>query len=67
MGVDDRYVWTASSLGGNPVSCSASLAALSIYRQSGVHEQKEIVGLRVFLSHLVTVGTLWGRVLNGLK
>ena len=29
----DRYVWVASTLGGNPISCGAALAALEIYRQ----------------------------------
>ncbi|MCC6469105.1 MAG: aspartate aminotransferase family protein [Alphaproteobacteria bacterium] len=32
LGRDD-YVWTASTLGGNPVSTAAALAALAIYRR----------------------------------
>lgn len=38
LGVD-RYVWTASTLGGNPVSASAASAALEIFRQDGVYAQ----------------------------
>ena len=30
MGKDEKYVWTASSLGGNPISCAAANAALDI-------------------------------------
>ena len=30
----DQYVWTASTLGGNPVSCAAANAALDIYEAS---------------------------------
>ena len=38
LGVD-RYVWTASTLGGNPVSAAASLAALSELRTDGVYDR----------------------------
>lgn len=30
---EDRYVWTASTLGGNPISTAAAGAALALYRQ----------------------------------
>lgn len=40
------YVWTASSLGGNPVSCAAALAALRIYRQPGTYERLHRLGDR---------------------
>lgn len=33
----DTYVWTASTLGGNPVSAAAANAALQIYRQSNCY------------------------------
>jgi glutamate-1-semialdehyde 2,1-aminomutase len=31
------YVWTASTLGGNPVSTAAALAALALYRRPGAY------------------------------
>ncbi|MCC6232673.1 MAG: aminotransferase class III-fold pyridoxal phosphate-dependent enzyme [Verrucomicrobiales bacterium] len=33
-----RYAWSASTTGGNPVSCAAALAALNLLCQPGVHE-----------------------------
>lgn len=33
------YVWVASTLGGNPVSCAAGRAALGVLRGQGVYEQ----------------------------
>ena len=36
---DRRYVWFASSLGGNPVSAAAGLAALAELRRPGVYER----------------------------
>ena len=39
-----RYVWTASTLGGNPVSSSAALATLSIFRQEGAYEKLHHLG-----------------------
>lgn len=38
------YVWTASSLGGNPVSCAAACAALRIYRRSDTYQTLESLG-----------------------
>jgi glutamate-1-semialdehyde 2,1-aminomutase len=38
------YVWTASTLGGNPVSAAASLAALSIYARAGSYARLESLG-----------------------
>lgn len=43
-GHDPRYVWTASTLGGNPVSCAAASAALGIYRQPGTYERLSTLG-----------------------
>jgi len=40
----DTYVWTASSLGGNPVACSAALAALALYRQPGSYPHLHALG-----------------------
>ncbi|MCG8354151.1 MAG: aminotransferase class III-fold pyridoxal phosphate-dependent enzyme, partial [Kiloniellales bacterium] len=41
------YVWTASTLGGNPVSCAAALAALEIYRRPGTYERLHALGARL--------------------
>jgi glutamate-1-semialdehyde 2,1-aminomutase len=40
----DDYVWTASTLGGNPVSSAAALAALRIYREDGAYERLHNLG-----------------------
>lgn len=40
----DTYVWTASTLGGNPVSAAAANAALTIFRQPGTYEQLHQLG-----------------------
>jgi glutamate-1-semialdehyde 2,1-aminomutase len=40
------YVWTASTLGGNPVSCAAANAALHIYRQPGTYDRLDSLGER---------------------
>jgi glutamate-1-semialdehyde 2,1-aminomutase len=38
------YVWTASTLGGNPVSAAAGLAALAIYRRPGTYDRLRALG-----------------------
>lgn len=43
----DRYVWTASTLGGNPVSCAAANAALGVFRGEGTYDTLHTNG-RVF-------------------
>ncbi|MBL8705506.1 MAG: aminotransferase class III-fold pyridoxal phosphate-dependent enzyme, partial [Rhodospirillales bacterium] len=43
LGRDD-YVWTASTLGGNPVSTAAALAALAVYRQPDTYTQLRSLG-----------------------
>ncbi|MDZ4702114.1 MAG: aspartate aminotransferase family protein [Rhodothermales bacterium] len=35
LGYSDRYVWTASTLGGNPISTTAASAALEVFRADG--------------------------------
>ena len=40
------YVWTASTLGGNPVSCGAANAALEIYRREDAYPFLESLGER---------------------
>lgn len=41
---DEGYVWMASTLGGNPVSCAAANAALSVYRKPGTYERLDMLG-----------------------
>lgn len=40
----DDYVWMASTLGGNPVSCAAARAALGVYRQPGTYARLHRMG-----------------------
>ena len=40
----DRYVWMASTLGGNPVSAAAGLAALSVYRAPDTYARMHALG-----------------------
>ena len=40
----DTYVWTASTLGGNPISTTAALAVLSVMREPGVYEKLFALG-----------------------
>lgn len=41
---DDQYVWSASTGGGNPVSCAAALAAIQLYSQTGAYERLHQMG-----------------------
>jgi glutamate-1-semialdehyde 2,1-aminomutase len=43
LGTPD-YVWTASTLGGNPVSSAAALAALGIYRRTDTYQRLRELG-----------------------
>lgn len=43
----DTYVWTASTLGGNPISATAALATLGVLEGEGVYEQ--LFGLGYYL------------------
>ncbi|RIK74987.1 MAG: aspartate aminotransferase family protein [Planctomycetota bacterium] len=38
------YVWTASTLGGNPVSATAARAALAVYRENGAYQRLRRLG-----------------------
>ena len=40
----DRYVWVASTLGGNPISTGAALAALEIYRRKATYPHLHELG-----------------------
>ncbi len=41
-----RYAWSASTTGGNPVSCAAALATLDLLLQPGVHGALHTLGRR---------------------
>lgn len=41
-----EYVWTASTLGGNPISCAGALAALEIYRRPDTYPMLHALGHR---------------------
>jgi len=43
----DTYVWMASTLGGNPVSTAAALAALAVFRGDGVYPRLHTLGARL--------------------
>jgi len=42
----DDYVWMASTLGGNPVSCAAANAALAVFRGDSVYPHLHAIGRR---------------------
>lgn len=41
---DPRYVWTASTLGGNPISCAAALAAIDIFKRDETYPHLHELG-----------------------
>ncbi len=43
---EDQYVWSASTTGGNPVSCAAALATLEVLGRPGTYEQLHELGRR---------------------
>lgn len=50
----DRYVWMASTLGGNPISTAAANATLAVFRQPGTYDRLHALG-RTFRDRLRTV------------
>jgi len=62
----DRYVWTASTLGGNPLTCAAANAALNIFRQPGTYDTLHGLGasLRETLAAALRDTGHTGRVLG---
>ncbi len=66
LGAEDDYVWTASTLGGNPLSCSAALACLEILRGDGVYEQLYALGdyLRQQMRHMLKSHGVTAQVLG---
>jgi len=65
MGQSD-YVWTASTLGGNPVSCAAARAALRVFSRPGVYEQLHARGaeLRTGLARVLSDHSITGQVIG---
>ena len=41
-----NYAWSASTTGGNPVSCAAALAALEVFSEPGFHARLHAAGRR---------------------
>ena len=44
LGTDDAYVWSASTLGGNPITAAAASAALDVLGGDGVYEHLHGLG-----------------------
>ena len=63
---NDTYVWTASTLGGNPLSCTAALATLDLLREPGtyphLHQLGEYLrrGMRDVIAQSDTTATVLG-------
>ncbi|MFO1461688.1 MAG: aminotransferase class III-fold pyridoxal phosphate-dependent enzyme [Verrucomicrobiota bacterium] len=61
-----RYAWSASTTGGNPVSCAAAWAALDIFSEPGFHERMHAQGrlLRRGLTEALADACTPGQVLG---
>ncbi len=63
---DDRYVWMASTLGGNPISAAAANAALGVLHRPGTYEKLHALGaafrdgLRIALRNRQMTGQVIG-------
>lgn len=62
----DAYVWTASTLGGNPVSATAALATLGVLREDRVYDRLHSLGnyLRRGMQNVLGQLGVCGRVLG---
>ncbi len=62
----EKYVWTASTLGGNPISACAAQAALSIYRMSETYTHLHGVGayLRKGMSDVLRARGIAGQIIG---
>jgi glutamate-1-semialdehyde 2,1-aminomutase len=62
----DDYVWMASTLGGNPVSCAAANAALAVFRGAGVYPRLHALGrdFRASLGQVLAARCLGAQVLG---
>lgn len=60
------YVWMASTLGGNPISATAAVATLSVFRQDGAYEHLHGLGnyLREGLRTILRVNQLGAQVIG---
>src|SRR5215470_12456448 len=61
-----RYAWSASTAGGNPVSCAAALATLDLLSEPGTHARLHVAGrlLRQRLGDALTAAGEAGQVLG---
>ncbi len=61
-----RYAWSASTAGGNPVSCAAALATLDVLSEPGTHERMHAAGrlLRQRLGEALAATGETGQVLG---
>ena len=62
----EKYVWTASTLGGNPISACAAQAALSIYRMPETYTHLHGVGayLRKGMSDVLRARGIAGQIIG---
>lgn len=62
----EGYVWMASTLGGNPVSCAAALAALSIFRREETYPRLHELGqyLRLGIEAMLAANGIEGQVIG---
>ena len=62
----DNYVWMASTLGGNPISSIAALAALSVYKQPKTYERLHQLGkyLRQGMRKVLSQRQLKGQIIG---
>ncbi|MBX3412882.1 MAG: aspartate aminotransferase family protein [Pirellulales bacterium] len=60
------YVWTASTLGGNPISAAAARAALGVFRQPGTYERLHALGryLRAGLDEVLAAFDLPAQIIG---
>lgn len=60
------YVWTASTLGGNPISTAAAGAALSVFRQPGTYEHLHETGayLREGMRQVLQARDIAGQIIG---
>jgi len=63
---ESQYVWVASTLGGNPISAAAALAALSVFRQQGTYDRLHALGayLRDGITRVLRNKTITGQVIG---
>jgi glutamate-1-semialdehyde 2,1-aminomutase len=62
----EKYVWTASTLGGNPLSAAAAVATLKVLRQPGTYERLHELGryLRHGIANVLKRSGIEGYVLG---